>query len=289
MSTLPVAGVTGARRLSRRLGSTNTAVAIAAVIAALLILTAVIGPLIAPHDPDAVDPINVFAGSSAAHLLGTDDTGRDIFSRLIYGARPSLVAPLVVMLLAGVAGTFVAVSAAWFGGWWDASTSRFMDLLFGFPGLILAVVAAAVFGSGLTAPVLALAVANVPYIARVLRPAALRERRLPYVEALQMQGLSPWAICLRHLVPNLAPLLVVQVVVGFGYAMLDIAAISFLGLGVQPPTAEWGLMVANGKPAIVDGHAAQSLYAALTIVIAVVVFNILGERVSQRLLAREGR
>jgi peptide/nickel transport system permease protein len=289
MSTRPVAEVAGARRLTRRLGSANWLVAIAAVVAALLVLMALIGPLVAPHDPTAVDPINVLASPSAEHWLGTDDTGRDIFSRLIYGARPSLVAPLVVMLLAGLVGTFVVISAAWFGGWWDAGVSRFMDLLFGFPGLILAVVAAAVFGSGLTAPVIALAVANVPYIARVLRPAAIKERRLPYVEALQMQGVSPRAICTRHLIPNLAPLLVVQLVVGFGYAMLDVAAISFLGLGVQPPTAEWGLMVANGKPAIVDGHPAQSLYAALTIVIAVVVFNVLGERVSQRLLAREGR
>lgn len=289
MSTLPVAEITGVRRLTRRLGSTSWAVAVAAAIAALLVLMVVVGPFVAPHDPTAVDPINVFSGPSAQHLLGTDDTGRDIFSRLIYGARPSLLAPLVVMLIAGMAGTFVAVSAAWFGGWWDASVSRFMDLLFGFPGLILAVVAAAVFGSGLTAPVLALAVANVPYIARVLRPPAIRERRLPYVEALLMQGLSSRAICVRHLIPNLAPLIVVQIVVGFGYAMLDIAAISFLGLGVQPPTAEWGLMVANGKPAIVDGHPAQSLYAALTIVLVVVVFNVLGERVSQRLLAREER
>lgn len=289
MSTFPLAGSARVRRVTGRLGSTDAAVVIAAVIAGLLVLVALFAPLIAPYDPDAVDPINVFAGPSSAHLLGTDDTGRDILSRLIYGARPSLVAPAVVMLLAGIAGTFLAVSAAWFGGWWDAGVSRLLDLLFGFPGLILAIVAAAVFGSGLTAPVLALSIAYVPYLARILRPAALRERHLPYVEALLMQGLSPQAICLRHVVPNLAPLIVVQVVVGFGYAMLDVAAISFLGLGVQPPTAEWGLMVANGKPAIVDGHAAQSLFAALTIVLAVVSFNVLGERVSQRLLAREGR
>jgi peptide/nickel transport system permease protein len=289
VSTYALAGTTRVRRLSSRLGSANGAVVTAGVVAVLLVLIAVLAPLIAPHDPTEVDPINVFAGPSAAHLLGTDDTGRDILSRLMHGARPSLIAPAVVMLLAGAVGTLLAVSAAWIGGWWDAGVSRFLDLLFGFPGLILAIVAAAVFGSGLTAPVIALSIANVPYVARVLRPAALRERRLPYVEALVMQGLSPWRICFRHVVPNLGPLIVVQIVVGFGYAMLDVAAISFLGLGVQPPTAEWGLMVANGKPAIVDGHAAQSLYAALTIVLAVVSFNVLGERLSLRLLAREGR
>jgi peptide/nickel transport system permease protein len=137
--------------------------------------------------------------------------------------------------------------------------------------------------------VIALSIANVPYVARILRPAALRERNLPYIEALVVQGQSPWKICLRHVVPNLGPLIVTQIVVGFGYAMLDIAAVSFLGLGLQPPSPEWGLMVANGKPAIVDGHPAQSLYAALTIVLAVVAFNVIGERVSQHLLAKGAR
>jgi peptide/nickel transport system permease protein len=289
VSTYALAGTTRVRRLTSRLGSANAVVAVAGVVAVALVLVAALAPLIAPHDPTEVDPLNVFAGPSGGHLLGTDDTGRDLLSRLMYGARPSLLAPAVVMLLAGAVGTLLAVSAAWIGSWWDAGVSRFLDLLFGFPGLIFAIVAAAVFGSGLLAPVIALSIANVPYVARVLRPAALRERRLPYVEALVMQGLSPWRICLRHVVPNLGPLIVVQVVVGFGYAMLDVAAISFLGLGVQPPTAEWGLMVANGKPAIVDGHAAQSLDAALVIVLAVVAFNVLGERLSQTLLAREGR
>jgi peptide/nickel transport system permease protein len=285
----PFAGVTRARRLTGRLGSNDLIVASAAIVAGVLVAMVVVAPLIAPYDPTAVDPLNVYAGSSSEHWLGTDDTGRDILSRLLYGARPSLIAPAIVVLLAGIAGTTLAVSAAWFGGRWDAFVARLLDLLFGLPGLLLAIVAAAVFGSGLVAPVIALSIANIPYLARVLRPAALRERRLPYVDALVMQGLSPWRICFRHVVPNLAPLIVVQIVVGFGYAMLDVAAISFLGLGIQPPTAEWGLMVANGKPGIVDGHVEQSLYAALMIVLAVVSFNVLGERVSQRLLAREGR
>jgi peptide/nickel transport system permease protein len=288
VSAQPVAGLPRPQRLAGRLAGTDATVAVAVAIAALLVVAAVLAPLLAPHDPEAVDPINVFAGASGAHPLGTDDTGRDILSRLIYGARPSLAAPAAIMLVAGVAGTLLAVSAAWFGGWWDALVSRFLDLLFALPGLVLAIVAAAVFGSGLLAPVAALAIAYVPYVARVLRSAAMRERRLPYVEALLMQGLSPWAICRRHLLPNLAPLLVVQVAVGFGYAMLDVAAVSFLGLGIQPPTAEWGLMVANGKPAIIDGHTAESLYAGLVIVLAVVSFNVLGERLSQRLLGDRG-
>ncbi|WP_328356185.1 ABC transporter permease [Mycobacterium sp. NBC_00419] len=289
MSAIVLAGSTRVRRVTGRLGSANLAFAAAAVIGVLFILLAIFGPLVAPHDPTELDQLNLFAAPSPAHLLGTDDTGRDLLSRLICGARPSLAAPAVVMLLAGAVGTLLAVSAAWFGGWWDAIVARFLDLLFGFPGLILAIVAAAVFGSGLVAPVIALSIANVPYIARILRPAALRERNLPYIEALVVQGQSPWKICLRHVVPNLGPLIVTQIVVGFGYAMLDIAAVSFLGLGLQPPSPEWGLMVANGKPSIVDGHPAQSLYAALTIVLAVVAFNVIGERVSQQLLSKGAR
>jgi len=289
MSAIALTDSTRVRRVTGRLGSANIAVAVAAVVGVLFVLLAVFGPLVAPHDPTELDQLNIFASPSPAHLLGTDDTGRDLLSRLICGARPSLVAPAVVMVLAGAVGTLLAVSAAWFGGWWDATVARFLDLLFGFPGLILAIVAAAVFGSGLVAPVIALSIANVPYVARILRPAALRERNLPYIEALVVQGQSPWKICLRHVVPNLGPLIVTQIVVGFGYAMLDIAAVSFLGLGLQPPSPEWGLMVANGKPAIVDGRPAQSLYAALTIVLAVVAFNVIGERVSQHLLAKGAR
>ncbi|MWA08418.1 ABC transporter permease [Streptomyces sp. BA2] len=259
----------------------------AGLVVALVVLAAVLAPLIAPYDPNAVDPLAVSQSSSAAHWLGTDDTGRDILSRLLYGARLSLLAPALVTLIAGILGTGLAVTAAWLGGWWDRLISGALDLIFGFPGLVLAVVGAAVFGAGLHIAVATLSLAFLPYTARAVRAAALRERSLPYVVALGMLGMSGRRICLRHLLPNLLPLVVVQTTTSFGYALLDVAAFSFIGLGAQPPTAEWGLMVANGAPGILSGRPEQSLYAGLVIVVFVIACNLLGSGLSRRLLGED--
>ncbi|MGY0020459.1 ABC transporter permease [Streptomyces sp. cg35] len=256
-------------------------------VVALVVLAAVSAPLLAPYDPNAVDPLAVSQGSSAAHWLGTDDTGRDLLSRLLYGARPSLLAPALITVIAGLAGTGLAVSAAWLGGWYDRLVSGFLDLIFGFPGLVLAVVGAAVFGAGLHIAVATLSIAYLPYIARVVRSSALRERSLPYVSALGMLGMSGRRICLRHLLPNLLPLILVQATTSFGYTLLDVAAFSFIGLGTQPPTAEWGLMVANGAPGILAGQPAQALYAGLVIVVLVIACNLFGGALSRRLLGED--
>ncbi|WIM94115.1 ABC transporter permease [Actinoplanes oblitus] len=245
-------------------------------------LIAILAPWLTPHDPNAVDPLNAYAGFSGEHPLGTDDLGRDLLSRLIAGTRASLAGPLVVVLAAGAAGTLLAVSAAWFGGWFDAAVSRLLDILFAFPGLVLAITVAAIFGTGFAAPVVALSLAFVPMIARVMRAAALRERNLPYIEALRVHGFSGWHICLRHLLPNLAPLLIAQAAIGFGYAMIDLASISFLGLGRQPPAADWGLMIANGQPSILAGFPQQSVAAAVAVVLTVVAFTVLAERLAAR-------
>jgi peptide/nickel transport system permease protein len=258
------------------------AVPFAAVICVLVILTALLAPWIAPYDPDALDPLNAYAPFSATHPLGTDDLGRDLLSRLIHGSRTSLAGPLIVVLAAGTIGATVAISAAWFGGWFDALISRALDVLFAFPGLVLAITVAALFGSGFVTPVVALSLAFVPVIARVMRAAALRERNLPYIEALRVQGFGAWHICLRHLVPNLAPLLMAQAAIGFGYAMIDLASISFLGLGLQPPAADWGLMIANGQPSILAGFPQQSIAAAVAVVITVVAFTSVAERLASR-------
>ncbi|MFI5801484.1 ABC transporter permease [Streptomyces sp. NPDC051561] len=257
-------------------------------VVAVCVLLAVVGPFVSPQDPNAVDPLNVYGGPSGAHLLGTDDTGRDILSRLISGTRSSLLAPAVVILVSTTLGTLLALTAAWAGGWVDRVVSGALDVVFGFPGLIMAVLAAAVFGAGLTAPVVALSVAYLPLITRVVRAAAVKERQLPYVAALQLLGASTGRVWFRHLLPNLLPLVLVQATIGFGYALLDVAAISFLGLGSQPPDPEWGLMVANGAPSILAGQPQQSLYAGLVILVVVVAFNLLGSGLSRRVLG-EGR
>jgi peptide/nickel transport system permease protein len=154
-----------------------------------------------------------------------------------------------------------------------------IDIVFGFPGLLLAIGAVAVFGVGLKAPVVALGIAYTPYIARVVRGMALRERRLPYVAALQVNGLSSIRIIVRHLIPNLAPIIAVQATLAFAYATIDLAAISFIGLGVQAPTSDWGLMIAQGQPAILAGHPAEALYPGVALIIVVVAVTVLGRRV----------
>ncbi|GAA3384844.1 ABC transporter permease [Cryptosporangium minutisporangium] len=265
-----------------RLASVGWATGVAGTICVAVVLIAVLAPWLAPHDPNAVDPLNALAPFSAEHPLGTDDLGRDLLSRLLVGSRSSLVGPLIVVVASGVAGTAIAVSAAWFGGWFDAAVSRVIDVLFAFPGLVLAITVVAVFGTGFVAPVVALSIAFVPLVARVMRAAAMRERSLPYIEALRVQGFSGWHICVRHLIPNLGPLLFAQAAIGFGYAMLDLASVSFLGLGMQPPAADWGLMIANGQPSILAGYPQQSILAASAVVVTVVAFTVVAERLATR-------
>ena len=203
-------------------------------------MVAIIGPLIAPFNPTLPNLAMTLVGPTGSHLLGFDFEGRDVLSRLLAGAQSSMLGPLAVVIGALLIGTALAIVAAWRRGLVDSVISSSLDVLFAFPGILLAVLAAAVFGAGLTAASIALAIAYMPYVARVLRGAALKERSQPYVAALEVQGASATSICVRHIIPNIAPLIVAQATIMFGYAMVDLAAISFLGLGVQPPAAELG-------------------------------------------------
>lgn len=252
----------------------------AATVIAFLVLVAIVAPWIAPDNPDYANILATNHGPSAAHWLGTDSFGRDLLSRLIYGARLSLLGPALIVAIATCAGTTLAIAAAWRGGLLDQVISRVTDILFAFPGLIFAMLAVSMFGAGLIAPVIALSIAYTPYLMRVVRAAALRQRSLPYVAACYVAGLPARRICLRHLLPNIAPLLVVQATLSFGYALVDLAAVSYLGLGVQPPTPEWGLMVSTGQSSILAGHPQESLCAGIMIILTIVAFNLLGERLA---------
>jgi peptide/nickel transport system permease protein len=168
----------------------------------------------------------------------------------------------------------------------DAVISSGLDILFAFPGILLAVLAAAVFGAGLWAAAISLAIAYMPYVARVLRGAALKERSQPYIAALEVQGASATSICLRHIVPNVMPLIVAQATILFGYAMVDLAAVSFLGLGVQPPAANWGVMISENQVGIPQGYPLPALAAGACIVAVVIAFNVLGERLFEQAQAR---
>jgi peptide/nickel transport system permease protein len=266
----------------RRLAANQIVFWVCAVIVGLAVLLAIFGPLLSPDDPDASNLNYAFVGPAQGHLLGFDSQGRDLLSRLLTGARTSMAGPFLVVVVAMAAGTTLAITASWVGGWIDSFISTVLDILFSFPAILLAVLAAAVFGPGITAPTLALGLAYTPYIARVLRGAALRERAREYIAACEVQGLSAVAICARHLIPNLLPLIVAQATLLFGYAMVDFAAISYIGLGVQPPTADWGVMVATGQAGVLQGYPTESLVAGLCIVVVVVAVNLLGERLAQK-------
>jgi peptide/nickel transport system permease protein len=256
-------------------------VALAVVWLTIVIVVAIAAPVLAPHSPNATDLTAIYSGPSSAHLLGTDELGRDTLSRLIYGSRTGLLGPLFLILLTTAFGGLIGLVAAWKGGRADTAISVMIDILLAFPGLLLAILAVAIFGVGLTAPVIALAISYTPYLARLIRGAAIRERAQPYVAALSIQGFGGVHICLRHLLPNISRLIFSQAALAFGYALVDLAAISFLGLGVQPPTSDWGELVADGQAGLVNGHPQVSIYAGVVIVLTVLAVNVIGERVAQ--------
>lgn len=274
------------KRLARRLSSVGPLGTVSAVVIGVAALIAVIGPWIAPYDPDTTDGITLQFADAPGHLFGYDANGRDVFSRLLAGARTSMLGPLIVVVASITLGVAIAIAAAWRGGRFDTLVSSALDIAFAFPGILLAILAAAVFGAGLFAAVLVLSLAYTPYIARVVRGSALQERSKPYIAALEVQGMSGWRICARHLLPNVSGVVVAQGTTLFGYAMVDLAAISFIGLGVQPPSADWGVMVFENRQGLAIGKPMPAVLAGLCLIGVVIAFNILGERLAQR---SEGR
>lgn len=249
-------------------------------------LLAAIGPLLTSQDPNAVNLAQGYGAPSAHHWLAQDANGRDILTRLVYGARTALIGPLLVVIVSTIFGSALALIAVWFGGWLDAVVSRVIDAVFAFPGLLLAILATSLFGAGLPAAVVALSIAYTPYLARLARGAALRERALPYVDALRVQGLHGFTMCVRHILPNITPLIIANATISFGFALIDLAALSFIGLGVQAPTADWGAMVSEGVPGILQHYPQEALYASVLIVATVAAANVLGDRLTTRSEAR---
>ncbi|MBD3007907.1 ABC transporter permease [Streptomyces sp. 5-10] len=250
---------------------------------ALVVVAAVCAPLIAPHAPDAVDLSASLAGTTSQHPLGTDASGQDLLSRVLYGARSSLLAPLALLALAALLGVTMGTVAAWRGGWVDTLLSRVTDVMYAFPGLLFVVLVIAVFGDGLTTSIVALGLAYAPTIARYTRSLALAERSKPYIDAYRVQGMSGTRICVRHLVPNLAGAIVGYLVVLFGEGLMSLATLSYLGFGAGSPSIDWGLMVQEGQDAVVQGALLPALVPGTAIAAVVVAFNIVGVRVSDRL------
>jgi peptide/nickel transport system permease protein len=226
---------------------------IGAVVLVLLVAMAVFAPLIAPYDPAAQSlrarlvPPMWETGGSWAHLLGTDHLGRDVLSRLIHGARISLIVGVTVVALAGGFGIAVGLVAGYYGGRVDAILMRFVDTLIAFPGLLLALVILAVIGPSMTTVIVVLALNGWMVYARMTRGIVLSVRQLPYVEAAEMVGMRSGRVILRHVLPNLASPMLTLGILEFARIVLAEAALSFLGLGIQPPATSWGLDVAAGK------------------------------------------
>ena len=270
------------RRLSRRAAAIGPVGTAAAILIAIATIVAIIGPWIAPHDPNATDGITLQFQRAPGHPLGYDANGRDVLSRLLAGARTSMLGPLVVVVASIALGVAIAIAAAWRGGRFDTLVGGALDIAFAFPAILLAILAAAVFGAGLFAAVAVLSFAYTPYIARVVRGSAMQERSKPYIAALEVQGFSAWKICARHLLPNVSGVVVAQATILFGYAMVDLAAISFIGLGVQPPNADWGVMIFENRQGIALGKPVPALVGGICLVVVVIAFNLLGERLAQR-------
>jgi peptide/nickel transport system permease protein len=269
---------TRTRRMRRRLPVLTT---ISFGILIFFVVGAIFAPWLAPHDPNKGDLLHSLASPSAIHPLGTDGAGRDVLSRVMYGARLSLLGPLLVVLLAALIGVPLGVAAGYAGGWLDTVLSRTFDVVFAFPALLLAAVIVATFSPGFKTTVLAVTVVYVPLMARVVRASVMVERRKPYVDALRVQGFGAWRITRRHIAPSLTKLVVGTATLYFGYALLDLAGLSFLGFGVQPPTADWGSMLWYANQSVFVSVVGVIAPAA-AIVLSVVSLNIIGDWIVQR-------
>lgn len=284
MTQTPLAAAFRPQSLGRR--SRKPVLIAAVMILAVLVLGAVLAPLIAPYDPDALDLSNPYSGISAAHLLGSDASGRDTLSRLLFGARISLTAPLIVVIVATILGTILGALAGWLGGALDWVLGRIFDILFSFPGLLIAILAVALFGEGIVAPAIAMCVAYTPYTARLVRALVVAERARPYVAAYRVQGFGGGWVAASRVLPNVSATVLAQSSLNFGYVLMDLAALSFLGLGVQAPTSDWGSMVNQAGSAVLSGHPLSAFVPAITIVLAVVSVSVIGQEFADRFSGR---
>jgi len=268
----------------RRYGSLLSPLAWAALlVSAAVVLAALLAPALAPYDPDYVDLNNVLAGPNAQHLLGTDALGRDLLSRIMFGGRTALLGPTIVVLGSTAAGLLLGLAAGWSDGWTGKVLGRVFDLLFSFPALLLAMLSIALFGKGLFAPILAMTIAYVPYVARLTQGLVVAERTRPYVQAYRVLGFrTPWVV-LGRVMPNLIPTVGAQSALNFGYVLADLAALSFIGLGVQPPTSDWGAMIEESRGALLGGYVLPAFWPAFVVVLVVVAVNVIGEELSDRI------
>jgi len=249
---------------------------VGAAIVLTALVAAILGPWLVPYDPAAQDLALRLEGPTGFHWFGLDELGRDILARVLAGARISLLVGLVVVGVSSTVGTVLGAVAGYFGGWIDEAISRVMDVLLAFPGLLLAIALVAVLGPSLQNVVLALTLIGWVGYARLVRGQVLRAREFEYVQAARALGASTVRILGRHVIPTAMPAVSVQATLGMGGAILSEASLSFLGLGVQPPTPSWGTMLSYGKAHLLDAPH-LTLFPGLAIAVLVLGFNFLGD------------
>jgi peptide/nickel transport system permease protein len=255
----------------------NPVSAAAFVFIPALALLSALAPWIVPYDPNATDLDHVLQGPAALHWFGTDQVGRDVLSRVLIASRLDLAIAFSAVILSFLAGTFVGGAAAFFGGVTDRLVGRATDVLMTFPLFVVAMAMVAALGNSVQSIVVASAVVNLPFFVRLARSEVSVLRSQQYVEAARAGGNSNLQILFGFMIPNALPTLTVQVSTGLGWAVLNAASLSFIGLGIRPPTAEWGIMVAEGAANILSGFWWLAIFPGAALTLTVLCFNLLGD------------
>lgn len=274
-SSATEATVQGWRPVFRRLVRNKGAI-VGGIIVALFILTALVGPVLTPHDPLEQRLELARKGPMPGYLLGTDHLGRDVLSRLVHGARVSLTIGVASVGGGLVIGVVLGLIAGYYGGWIDSLIMRFLDIQLAFPGLLLAITIISILGPGLTNTILAVSIWSIPGFARITRASVLSLKRREFVEAATALGRSDWGIMRKHILPNSLSPLIVQGSLSIGTVILTASGLSFLGLGVQPPAPEWGAMLALSRQYILD-NPISSIAPGVFITLVVLSFSLLGD------------
>jgi peptide/nickel transport system permease protein len=262
----------------RRVMMGRWVVAVGLVFVFLLIFTAIFAPILAPYDPYQQDLKSALKGPSSSHLLGTDEIGRDLLSRIIYGSRISLLVGIVGVSIAGVVGILLGLLAGYYGGWINNIIMRFLDTLLALPPLVLILAIAALLGGGLYNVLIAIGIGMLPTYGRLMCGQVTSLKHNDYITAAKAAGASGIRIMFRHLLPNAFPALLVLLTINLGSAILMEASLSYLGIGILPPTAAWGSMVATGQRFILS-NPMLSLLPGFAILVVVLSFNMVGDGV----------
>ncbi|MEY9142022.1 ABC transporter permease [Bradyrhizobium elkanii] len=250
---------------------------LALVFLVLLVVVAILAPWIIPHDPLATRLDRVLVPPGTEHWFGTDQVGRDVFSRVLIAARLDLAIAFSSVLISFLLGMFIGGAAALWGGWLDRAVGRITDLIMTFPLFVIAMALVAAIGNSLESIIVASAVVNMPFFIRLSRAEVSQLRVRSFVEAARVGGARDTDILLRFMLPNAMPTMIVQVSTGLGWAILNAASLSFIGLGIRPPTAEWGIMVAEGATSILAGQWWLAFFPGAALAMTVLCFNLLGD------------